>query len=196
MNKIKKIIAEGIGRYPSPGAEQQFITAHKIDILDWEGDEGNAFNFDKGKRQETRPADILPGEDVEKYHGVSDLEKMLAKYPVEDIYDYIERRNSGKVYYQDSRDEKQSTQTSSSPIKLVQDRQLRLRQIQSVYESVSEGNYKLKDGSSVKVSKVDAELIRTMMKELSPKNKTKMQGIMDADKAGFEEILGFAREAL
>jgi hypothetical protein len=55
---------------------------------------------------------------------------------------------------------------------------------------------KLKDGSSVKISKQDADLINQMMKDLNSKNRKEMQKVMMTDKAGFEEIVGFAREAL
>ena len=197
MTKIKKIIAESISRYPHPAAEAEFIAAHKIELFDFGNPEPNPFTrVHDTHRQNTRPADIAPGEDVEKYLGASDLEKILAKYPVEDIETYIARRNSGNIAYQDSRDEKLATSVKSPVIKTVQDKILRDRHLRSVYESVSEGNYKLKDGSSVKVSKQDADLLRKMLKELSTKNKAKMENVMNADKAGFEEILSFAREAL
>lgn len=63
-------------------------------------------------------------------------------------------------------------------------------------EAVKQGNMKLRDGSSVKVSKQDAGLINQMMKDLNPANRRKMEKVMMTDKAGFEEIAGFAREAL
>ena len=63
-------------------------------------------------------------------------------------------------------------------------------------EAVKAGNMKLNDGSSVKISKQDADLINQMMKDLNSKNRKEMQKVMMTDKAGFEEIVGFAREAL
>ena len=63
-------------------------------------------------------------------------------------------------------------------------------------EAVKQGNMKLRDGSSVKVSKQDAGLINQMMKDLNSANRRKMEKVMMTDKAGFEEIVGFAREAL
>lgn len=67
---------------------------------------------------------------------------------------------------------------------------------ESIDESVKAGNMKLRDGSSVKVSAQDAKLITQMMKDLNAANRRKMEKVMMTDKAGFEEILGFAREAL
>jgi len=63
-------------------------------------------------------------------------------------------------------------------------------------EAVKQGNMKLRDGSSVKVSKQDAGLINQMMNDLNSVNRRKMEKVMMNDKAGFEEIVGFAREAL
>jgi len=67
---------------------------------------------------------------------------------------------------------------------------------ESLEEAVKAGNMKLRDGSSVKVSAQDAKLITQMMKDLNAANRRKMEKVMMTDKAGFEEILGFAREAL
>ncbi len=63
-------------------------------------------------------------------------------------------------------------------------------------EAYSAGNLKLKDGSSVKLSKQDADLLNKMFNDLNPTNRKRMQGVLVADKNGFNEILGFAREAL
>lgn len=63
-------------------------------------------------------------------------------------------------------------------------------------ENFKAGSMKLDDGSSVTVSKKDAELLNVMFKDLNAKNKKEMQKVVMTDKAGFEEILGFAREAL
>lgn len=63
-------------------------------------------------------------------------------------------------------------------------------------EAFKTGTLKLKDGSTVSVSKQDADLLNQMMKDLNAKNRKEMEKIAMADEAGFEEILGFAREAL
>jgi len=55
---------------------------------------------------------------------------------------------------------------------------------------------KLDDDSTVKVSKQDAELLNSMFKDLNDKNKKEMQKVVMTDKEGYEEIVGFAREAL
>jgi hypothetical protein len=58
------------------------------------------------------------------------------------------------------------------------------------------GPVRLKDGKQMMVSKQDADLLNQMFKDLSAANRKKMQGVAMTDKAGFDEILGFAREAL
>ena len=58
------------------------------------------------------------------------------------------------------------------------------------------GNLRLKNGKSVKVSKQDADLLNQMFKDLNPVNRRKLGAVAIKDPAGFEEIVGFAREAL
>jgi len=58
------------------------------------------------------------------------------------------------------------------------------------------GPMRLKDGSQIMVSKEDADLLNRMFKDLSANNQRQMQKVMMMDKAGYEEIRGFAKEAL
>jgi hypothetical protein len=68
--------------------------------------------------------------------------------------------------------------------------------VELIDEMVRAGNMKLKDGSTVKVSNEDAKLLTTMLKGLNAKNRNEMKNVMMTDKAGYEEIRGFAREAI
>ena len=68
--------------------------------------------------------------------------------------------------------------------------------VELIDEMVRAGNMKLKDGSTVKVSNEDAKLLTTMLKGLNAKNRNEMKNVMMMDKAGYEVIRGFAREAL
>jgi hypothetical protein len=68
--------------------------------------------------------------------------------------------------------------------------------IEYIDEAVRAGNLKLRDGSSVKIKNEDAKLLNQMFKDLNSANRRKMEQVMMTDKAGFNEILGFAREAL
>ena len=63
-------------------------------------------------------------------------------------------------------------------------------------EAVKVGNMKLKDGSSMKVTKEDAKLLNQMFKGLNSQNRKQMEKVMMTDKSGFNEIVGFAREAM
>lgn len=58
------------------------------------------------------------------------------------------------------------------------------------------GAMKLKDGSQVVLKKEDAQALTAMFKDLSRQNQKKLGEVAQKDKSGFEEILGFAREAL
>jgi hypothetical protein len=63
-------------------------------------------------------------------------------------------------------------------------------------EAFSAGAVKLNDGSSVLVKAQDAKLLNDLMNGLKSENKSKMMKVAMTDKHGFNEILGFAREAL
>lgn len=63
-------------------------------------------------------------------------------------------------------------------------------------ENFKAGAVKLNDGSSVTVKDQDAKLLNQLFKDLNAENKKKMMKVAMTDKNGFNEILGFAREAL
>jgi hypothetical protein len=63
-------------------------------------------------------------------------------------------------------------------------------------ENFKAGTVKLDDGSSIIVKDQDVKLLNQMFKDLNAANKKKMMKVAMTDKAGFEEILSFAREAL
>lgn len=64
-----------------------------------------------------------------------------------------------------------------------------------IQEAMAYGNVKLEDGSSVAVSKEDANALDTLFASLSKDNKAKMEKTMMSNKAGFKEILSFAKSA-
>lgn len=68
--------------------------------------------------------------------------------------------------------------------------------IEMLDEAFKAGMVKLKDGGSVVLKKEDADLLNKMFKDLSSTNRKKMQEVAMKDKNGFDEILGFAREAI
>jgi len=72
----------------------------------------------------------------------------------------------------------------------------RVESVGYIDEAVKEGNMKLRDGSSIKVTKEDAKLLNQMFKDLNSQNRKQMEKVMMTDKNGFNEIVGFAREAL
>ena len=66
----------------------------------------------------------------------------------------------------------------------------------AIMEKYKPGKLKLKSGDMVTVSKQDAGLLNSMLSDMKPKGRKEMEKVLQTDKAGFEEILGFAREAL
>lgn len=75
---------------------------------------------------------------------------------------------------------------------------LNKEEVEQINEAVKfkKGPLRLGDGSQVMVSSQDAGLLNQMFKDLSPRNQKEMQKVLMTDKSGFEEIRGFAREAL
>jgi hypothetical protein len=67
---------------------------------------------------------------------------------------------------------------------------------EDINEAFSAGSVKLNDGSSVLVKSQDAKLLNDLMNGLKSENKAKMMKVAMTDKDGFNEILGFAREAI
>lgn len=63
-------------------------------------------------------------------------------------------------------------------------------------ENFKAGSVKLNDGSSVILKDQDAKLMNQLFADLNSDNKKKMMKVAMTDKNGFNEILGFAREAL
>ena len=89
--------------------------------------------------------------------------------------------------------------TRNVPIRKVErddDGEEKIRESAELTEVFSQGIVKLKDGGSVVLKKEDADLLNQMLKDLSSANRKKMEEVALKDKVGFNEILGFAREAL
>jgi hypothetical protein len=71
-----------------------------------------------------------------------------------------------------------------------------LKESTDLNENFKSGSLTLRDGSKVVVNKKDADLLNQMFKDLNAQNRREMMKVAMTDKAGFEEIRGFAREAL
>lgn len=67
---------------------------------------------------------------------------------------------------------------------------------ESLDEAYKAGIVKFKDGKQSIIKKEDADLLNKMLKDLSPASRKSMSKVAETDQAGFDEILGFAREAL
>lgn len=98
------------------------------------------------------------------------------------------------VNYVDARGVTRSRITSTRPVEHDKYGQEKMRE--SLEEAVKPGRLKLDDGATIAVSKKDADLVNQMFNDLNASNRKKMQDTMMSDKAGFDEIVGFAREAL
>lgn len=68
--------------------------------------------------------------------------------------------------------------------------------VKNLDENFKVGIVKLNDGSSVIIKESDAKLLNQLIKELSGPNRDAMMNAAMKNKNGFNEILGFAKEAL
>ena len=98
------------------------------------------------------------------------------------------------VKYTDARGVTRTRMTTTRPVQHDEYGQEKIKE--SLQEAVKAGRLKLDDGSFITVSKKDAELLNQMFNDLNKSNRKKMQDTMMSDKAGYSEIVGFAREAL
>ena len=67
---------------------------------------------------------------------------------------------------------------------------------ESLDEAFKAGIVKFKNGKQTIIKKQDADLMNKMLKDLSANSRKSMGKVAMEDQAGFDEILGFAREAL
>tara|TARA_R110000822_G_scaffold41583_2_gene113153 strand:- start:6815 stop:7627 length:813 start_codon:yes stop_codon:yes gene_type:complete len=67
--------------------------------------------------------------------------------------------------------------------------------VESLDETFKQGLVKLKDNSAMVLNKEDADVLNQMFKKMSSGSKKKMTETAMKDKAGFAEILSFAKEA-
>lgn len=95
---------------------------------------------------------------------------------------------AGKSYKVEDYDDNVAEE-SKTPIKM----QLKLAKLNEKYKP---GKLKLKSKETVNISKQDSDLLNGMLKDMSSNNRKEMEKVLQKDKSGFEEILGFAREAL
>ena len=72
----------------------------------------------------------------------------------------------------------------------------KMKKIYGLNESrFDSGLVTLKDGSVVEISEKEAELLNSFFDDLNAKNKKEMKNVLMQDEDGFEEILGFSKEA-
>ena len=120
-------------------------------------------------------------------------------YAAEEIMEYLDMNVDPEEWYQNKlaqvHDQMQTLHSYMEGDKRMMTKMYG-EEVEVLDEAFKQGIVKLKDGSSVILKKQDAGLLNQMFKDLSATNRKKMQSVAMTDKAGFEEILGFAREAL
>ena len=212
MKAFSKLISEVAHKARSP-EEQRFIDQHEVEVAPHPVAPESQFKgtIDKKKRL----ADKDAGSSVTSYdkaYGMKEnayeSNEMLVRqlhfvmYAAEEIIEYLEKGGQVEKWYENKLavvfDKMQGMHAYVEGESHMNDEQ---EMYSSYYESLEEsaikaGSIKLKNNDTVKVDAKDAKLINDMFKDLDAKNKKNFEEILMADKSGFEEILGFAREAL
>jgi hypothetical protein len=166
---------------------------------------GNASDWWKGKKyakEEVEQIDEISKKTLVNYMDKSkkqtaDIQKRFKKgTETRDDEKTFDRRVSGQVKALD-KFHGRSKVPASGVDKAYDYAQKALRKEENgLTENFKAGAVKLNDGSSVMVKEQDAKLLNQLFKDLKEDNKKKMLKVAMTDKNGFNEILGFAREAL
>jgi hypothetical protein len=140
-----------------------------------------------------KAADKLTKEEVEQIDEVS-------KGKLKSYMDAA-RKDMRNRYYNDSDESDKKFSNRSKGIEKALDKRDAKAKVPAtesfeLAENFKAGAVKLNDGSSVIVKDQDAKLLNQLFADLNADNKKKMMKVAMTDKNGFNEILGFAREAL
>ena len=223
MKTFKNILSEVA--QPEPGEEKAFKDMHKVDVIDPlnigkdvvpKTKKRKRFaDYASGQDEKSYDQSYQFEESIDLTENPNEEIPMMQKqlafiiYAAEEIMDYLDYGIDPEEWYQNKLSYVFG-QMKSLHAYAEGDKRLRMMDMDReddvyYYESaevnldeakIKQGNIKLNDGSRVKVSKQDAELINNMLNDMNPKNRKEMEKVLMTDKAGFEEIVGFAREAL
>jgi hypothetical protein len=135
--------------------------------------------------------------DLEKKTGLTaNAIQMLLKRAMNESLDEVTQTAMKKtITYTDP---KGHSRTRNVPVKRI-DRDMHGQEkirTEDLDEAYKPGSIRLRDGSSITLTKENADLLNQMLRDLTPNNRKSMEKVLMADKSGFNEIVSFAREAL
>jgi hypothetical protein len=218
MKNFKSLISEVSAKARSP-EEQRFVDQHEVEVTPHPVAPESQFKgtIDKKKRL----ADYEKGQDSTSYDKAYTVKnktnpmkesyetnEMLIRqlhfiqYAAEEIVDFLEEGNEVEAWYQNKLavvfDKMQGLHAyaEGEMYKSGEDEMDFNPYYESLEESFKAGNLKLDNNDTVKISAQDAKLLNDLMKDLDDKNRKNFEQILMTDKSGFDEIVGFAREAL
>jgi len=70
----------------------------------------------------------------------------------------------------------------------------RMFKASKVYEEIQAGSFELSNSETVEISEEDASILNIVFENLNETNSSEMYSVLVADKAGYNEILSFAKE--
>jgi len=176
MKTFKDIINEVAE--PKGGDEKRFKAKHVVAKYDHPIEDGAEENQFKGgtKKDKSKKASYEDGKDAEVYEGYASAAQRKAVWA---------SRNDEKEGKKKKKSFKEMFSTQASVDEEVE-----------LDEAFKMGSMKLKDGSTVKLSKEEAEAVNELFNELNSSNKKRMEEEMMKNKSGFDKVLKFAKEAM
>jgi hypothetical protein len=128
-----------------------------------------------------------------RMQGITSASGRLADKANAGMYEVTRSAVKRPVQYTDAKGVTRTRLTTTRPVHHDQHGQEKITESKSSFKA---GSVKLNDGSTAMLKSSDAELLNSLFKDLNSSNRSKMMAVAMKDKSGFEEILGFAREAL
>jgi len=223
MKKTLKQILGEVSSKPRSAEEQRFVDQHEVEVIQHPVAPESQFKGTIDKL--ARFADNTNGSDKTSYdkaYASKDQEKVMKEstyedtemllrqmhficYAAEEIIEYLEDGGAAAPWYQNKIavifDKMQTLHAYAEGEKHMEDDEAEIDFSTMQYEDLQENTFKtgtltLDNKDKVKLSSQDAKLLNDLLKDLDNKNRKNFQDILMTDKSGFDEILGFAREAL
>jgi hypothetical protein len=170
FKEIRKIISEKADDYVTddddyPDGEEEFVDLHTIELIGHPVANDDQFQSDFETNSHTGAADDAVAGEKEIVKQTNSGDLKFAKF----------REKVAKV-------DKTNKKTVKEEIELID-------------ETLKVGAIKLKSGESVNLSAQDLKAINEVMSDLNPENKKRMETELLKDKASFNKMVTFAKEA-
>jgi hypothetical protein len=213
MKTIKTLMQES-GIKARSTDEQRFVDQHEIEIIKHPVAPESQFKGTIAKKKRIADNDEVSSKtSYDKAYSMKesdDRSEMLVRqlhfisYAAEEIVEFLEEGRDIESWYQnkiaivfDSMEGLYSFAEGEKQMNYSQASEYGYNESADLSENTYKaGEIVLDNNDKIKVTAQDAKLLNTLLKDLDDKNRKSFEQILMSDKSGFEEIVGFAREAI